>query len=148
MAPFIKGSEDDLACTGDYPPIMSCSVPIKPPAQEDPRSESVFIEGEASKSQDPFLWYSDNETRMRTLGVIRSDDAETKSRQETRQQRKTCISFEVHPSLVLDNELEDIFDGLSLNDDDDCDLDLEFDNAETDLSTVTPADLLRVLLEM
>jgi len=86
---------------------------------------------------------------VRTLGVIRSDDAETKSRQESRRQRKTCISFEVHPSLVLDDEVEDMFDSLSLDDDDDdYNLDLEFDNAETNLLVVNSADLLRVLLEM
>lgn len=151
MAPLINDSDDDLSCT--CAENYSCGLvgttyrePLKPPmmscSQEDVSASLVV---EVKKSDDPFLYYSNDETRMRALRLI--DDDSVEQRQAVRQ-RKTRISFEVHPSLFLD---EIMFDDLSYDgvDDLDLDFDLNLDNNETDLtSSADTAELLRQLLEI
>ena len=64
------------------------------------------------KYADAFLHYSNDETRMNTLKLIelsgndRNAEEETKHKNRLIQQRKTRISFEIHPILLLE-ELDD-----------------------------------------
>ena len=53
-----------------------------------------------SKQEDPFLYYSHQETRMNAL-LMNSDDNDERTVQES-EVRKTIISYELHPSLLLD----------------------------------------------
>lgn len=148
MAPLII-DDDDTTCSNDYSWSMVFSAPMKPPAEEDARDQKVVsVEGAVDKS-DPFLYYSDDETRMRAIRLI-DDGPEEGSRQQVRRQRKTRISFEVHPSLVLDDDVDDVFDDLSLGDDDELDFDLDFDLKldEADMANLNSADLFRQLLEL
>ena len=75
------------------------------------------------KAQDPFLYYSNDTIRMKTLKleqVTNKDHDVVSSRdQQHPVKRKTRHSFELHPSLLLDDLLTD----LDLNDDDDEDMD-------------------------
>ena len=62
------------------------------------------------KSQDPFLYYSNDEKRMNML-KLKDDDSETETRSVLQEssQRKTRISFELHPSLILGDVLDDLY---------------------------------------
>ena len=83
------------------------------------------------KVVDPFLYYSNDKIRMRELRLedVENDssvDASSSSSLPTQDQspptceRKTRISFELHPSLLLEDLMREIFD-----EDDDC---LDFDD--------------------
>ena len=75
------------------------------------------------KAQDPFLYYSNDTIRMKTLKLeqVTNKDHDVVSRQDQQHpvKRKTRHSFELHPSLLLDDLLTD----LDSNDDDDEDMD-------------------------
>ena len=75
------------------------------------------------KAQDPFLYYSNDTIRMKALKfeqVTNKDhDVVSSQIQQHSMKRKTRHSFELHPSLLLDDLLTD----LDLNDDDDEDMD-------------------------
>ena len=74
------------------------------------------------KSDDPFLYYSNAEIRIKTLKYDDSDEGSSSSSNEfdasSRPVRKTRISFELHNTAVF----EDMFDDLPEEDD------LDFDN--------------------
>ena len=67
------------------------------PPIERPRRKLV------SKQEDPFLYYSHQETRMNTL-LMNGDESDERAVQES-DFRKTMISYELHPSLLLDSLL-------------------------------------------
>lgn len=65
-----------------------------------------------------FLRYSNDETRMNTLML--KEAPKCQRQQRVTQERKTRISFEVHPSLILED--------LLFDDDGDCDCIAESDD--------------------
>ena len=89
---------------------------------------------DASRSVDKkyveaFIRYSNDETRMDTLKLVevsgndRNSEEETKHTNRLIQQRKTRISFELHPSLLLEDYMNELG-----NDHDDSELgDFDFD---------------------
>jgi len=54
------------------------------------------------KHQDPFLYYSHQETRMNEL-LLNDDNVDGEQVIRVSDVRKTRISFEVHPSLVIES---------------------------------------------
>lgn len=108
-------------------------VPTKNPDNDDRAASPTSITSLSSGTQqrqgrDAFLYYSNDEVRINAL-KLRGDGS--RANHETHQQqqqpleveveRKTKLSFELHPSLLL----EDLFDGV---DDDmfgDEDIDIE-----------------------
>mmetsp|Transcript_32565 Transcript_32565/g.55469 ORF Transcript_32565/g.55469 Transcript_32565/m.55469 type:complete len:151 (-) Transcript_32565:191-643(-) len=62
------------------------------------------------KSDDPFLYYSDDDIRMTTLKleVLETDLPLNINMADV--QRKTVLSFELDPLLLLDDMIEEIFD--------------------------------------
>eukprot|EP00984_Skeletonema_dohrnii_P027612 scaffold17230_cov80-Skeletonema_dohrnii-CCMP3373.AAC.1 len=55
------------------------------------------------KHEDPFMYYSHQETRMNALLLSSGENDEQVARES--QVRKTRISFELHPSLLLEDLL-------------------------------------------
>eukprot|EP00984_Skeletonema_dohrnii_P022741 scaffold11846_cov72-Skeletonema_dohrnii-CCMP3373.AAC.2 len=81
--------------------------------------EAGIDESEQADKVDAFLLYSNDEVRMRTLsgGLVGADQdstsTETEGEDSTRKRkRKTRISFELHPSVFIEDSL------LAGNDDD------------------------------
>lgn len=68
-----------------------------------------------NKQEDPFMWYSNQETRMNAMLFKDSDVPATATNSNKKVVRKTRISFEIHPSLLFD----DIIFGSDLEDQDD-----------------------------
>ena len=69
-----------------------------------------------NKHEDPFMWYSNQETRMNAMLFKDSDvPAATATNNNKKVVRKTRLSFEIHPSLLFDDilgsDLEDQEDG-------------------------------------
>ena len=69
-----------------------------------------------NKQDDPFMYYSNQETRMNAM-LFKNNDvpAATATNNNKKVVRKTRISFEIHPSLLFD----DIIFGSDLEDQDD-----------------------------
>jgi len=67
-----------------------------------------------SKSDDAFLYYSNDEVRLSTLKMDGGKPTTESSRQ---QRRKTRISFELHDSLVTEDLLEEMLGDDSYDDD-------------------------------
>ena len=68
-----------------------------------------------NKQEDPFMWYSNQETRMNAMLFKNNDVPATATNNNKKVVRKTRISFEIHPSLLFD----DIIFGSDLEDQDD-----------------------------
>ena len=101
--------------------------------------------------EDAFLYYSNDEIRLKTLkleeGSSSAVDTRTTSKasSSSRQyERKTRISFEVDPLLVLGDDLDELF-----NDDDEDDFfgDIDFSHLKNDHND-SKVDLLTELLRM
>ncbi len=98
--------------------VCEMTVPTK---QYDARSTKKTFKINSSvafiKSDDPFLYYSINENRMKTLLGNDAEDEDESPRTESSEsskpnnessfsvERKTRISFEVHHSLILGDEM-------------------------------------------
>ena len=67
-----------------------------------------------NKQEDPFMWYSNQETRMNAMLFKNNDVPATATNSNKKVVRKTRISFEIHPSLLFD----DIIFGSDLEDQD------------------------------
>ncbi|KAK1733179.1 hypothetical protein QTG54_016156 [Skeletonema marinoi] len=67
------------------------------PSAKRPRRRPV------RKNEDPFMYYSHQETRMNAL-LLSSGENDAQVARES-QVRKTRISFELHPSLLLEDLL-------------------------------------------
>ena len=67
-----------------------------------------------NKQEDPFMWYSNQETRMNAM-LFKDSDVQATANSNKKVVRKTRISFEIHPSLLFD----DIIFGSDLEDQDD-----------------------------
>eukprot|EP00581_Thalassiosira_minuscula_P009622 CAMPEP_0183708716 /NCGR_PEP_ID=MMETSP0737-20130205/4937_1 /TAXON_ID=385413 /ORGANISM="Thalassiosira miniscula, Strain CCMP1093" /LENGTH=95 /DNA_ID=CAMNT_0025936631 /DNA_START=1033 /DNA_END=1320 /DNA_ORIENTATION=- len=79
------------------------------------------LSAESIKSNDAFLYYSNDDIRMKTLKL--EEVPETVGAIEIRVPRKTRISFELHPSVLLEDLMEEedgdnediIFDSIDNN---------------------------------
>mmetsp|Transcript_27813 Transcript_27813/g.47279 ORF Transcript_27813/g.47279 Transcript_27813/m.47279 type:complete len:148 (-) Transcript_27813:58-501(-) len=91
------------------------------------------------KSEDPFLYYSNDDVRMKTLRLEEVSDSSTRTENAT---RKTRLSFEVHPSMIFDDMLDELY-----GDDDDLLGEIDIDNLEADGSG-SVSDLLAQLLQI
>ena len=78
------------------------------------------------KVEDPFLYYSNDRVRMRELRLQDVNDdspdhGSSSSSLSAQQQstatcvRKTRITFELHPHLLLEDLMEDLFDDVSFD---------------------------------
>mmetsp|Transcript_28464 Transcript_28464/g.60298 ORF Transcript_28464/g.60298 Transcript_28464/m.60298 type:complete len:159 (-) Transcript_28464:221-697(-) len=66
-------------------------------------------------SNDAFLYYSDDRNRMKAL-KLEDDEAASTERVSNQCERKTRLSFELHPSLILDDMLDELFSEDESND--------------------------------
>ena len=64
------------------------------PSAKRPRRRPV------RKHEDPFMYYSDQETRMNELHLNGDNDNDEQVARES-DERKTRISFELHPKVLL-----------------------------------------------
>eukprot|EP00581_Thalassiosira_minuscula_P010667 CAMPEP_0183724118 /NCGR_PEP_ID=MMETSP0737-20130205/17339_1 /TAXON_ID=385413 /ORGANISM="Thalassiosira miniscula, Strain CCMP1093" /LENGTH=137 /DNA_ID=CAMNT_0025954611 /DNA_START=127 /DNA_END=540 /DNA_ORIENTATION=+ len=101
---------------------------------EDSQSHADF-----SKSDDPFLYYSNDEVRIMTLKLKEVPETKKCFNSTT---RKTRISFEVHPSLVLDEMFQELY-----GDEQDPLDDIDFHNLIAK-ENVSESELLTLLLEL
>lgn len=58
-----------------------------------------------NKQEDPFMWYSNQETRMNAMLFKDSDVPATATNSNKKVVRKTRISFEIH--IIFGSDLED-----------------------------------------
>ena len=101
-------------------------------------SASHSVSSATKKSEDAFLYYSNDEIRIKTLKLKEVDI--TSVSEDMSQQRKTRISFELDPMLILGDELEEMFD------DEDDFSDIDFSHLKT--GSKDYMDLLAKLLQM
>eukprot|EP00584_Thalassiosira_punctigera_P009209 CAMPEP_0172534186 /NCGR_PEP_ID=MMETSP1067-20121228/6642_1 /TAXON_ID=265564 ORGANISM="Thalassiosira punctigera, Strain Tpunct2005C2" /NCGR_SAMPLE_ID=MMETSP1067 /ASSEMBLY_ACC=CAM_ASM_000444 /LENGTH=146 /DNA_ID=CAMNT_0013318949 /DNA_START=113 /DNA_END=553 /DNA_ORIENTATION=+ len=97
MAPFQeeKFSDYDSSCAGANAPEKSL--------------QDVCQEGK--KYDDAFLYYSNDDVRIKTLKMIEVSEMESRQAARGGQERKTRISFELHDSLILEDLLKGVCDG-------------------------------------
>eukprot|EP00585_Thalassiosira_rotula_P010710 CAMPEP_0196133406 /NCGR_PEP_ID=MMETSP0910-20130528/2645_1 /TAXON_ID=49265 /ORGANISM="Thalassiosira rotula, Strain GSO102" /LENGTH=143 /DNA_ID=CAMNT_0041393131 /DNA_START=40 /DNA_END=471 /DNA_ORIENTATION=+ len=81
----------------------SCSIPMPMIEGKD------HTEADSLKFGDAFLYYSNDEIRMKTLELQDIKDANTMM-EPSRQERKTRISFELDPFLILEDKMDEMFD--------------------------------------
>lgn len=107
-------------------------------------SQDTKIKNCIEKSNDPFLYYSNDEIRIKTLKMNEdplSIELQGLAKMATNQtKRKTRISFEMHPDAVMG--LEDMLDVIGDITEDDIDFDLGLDDS------ITETDLFRELLQL
>ena len=87
-------------------------VPTFPQAENAGSGGSSNVSAEDNvtdlRSQDPFLYFSDQRRRMAYLTHHEKNVDQDNPPQQQQTTRRTRISFEVHPSLLLD----DLFDNI------------------------------------
>mmetsp|Transcript_39045 Transcript_39045/g.66585 ORF Transcript_39045/g.66585 Transcript_39045/m.66585 type:complete len:157 (+) Transcript_39045:88-558(+) len=88
-------------------------------SQQQPQVQDSNFDAESSrfttlqkhKSDDPFLCYSDDTVRLKILKYEEVDEtslSEVKAKSSTRV-RKTRLSFELHPSVLLEDFLDEMY---------------------------------------
>ena len=106
---------------------------------------------------DAFLHYSNDETRMNTL--MMKETPKYQRQQRVTQERKTRISFEVHPSLILEDllfdddgdfiaESDDIGSLLDCEDDSTDDIEYLLENTEADNTAQVDRETMNLFREM
>ena len=106
---------------------------------------------------DAFLHYSNDETRMNTL--MMKEAPKYQRQQRVTQERKTRISFEVHPSLILEDllfdndgdciaESDDIGSLLDCEDDSTDDIGYLLENTEADNTAQVDRETMNLFREM
>ena len=106
---------------------------------------------------DAFLHYSNDETRMNTL--MMKEASKCQRQQRVTQERKTRISFEVHPSLILEDllfdndgdciaESDDIGSLLDCEDDSSDDIEYLLENTEADNTAQVDRETMNLFREM
>jgi len=106
---------------------------------------------------DAFLHYSNDETRMNTLML--KEASKYQRQQRVTQERKTRISFEVHPSLILEDllfdndgdciaESDDIGSLLDCEDDSTDDIEYLLENTEADNTAQVDRETMNLFREM
>ena len=131
---------------------------VKMIALEDKISSSQSQDCQ-NDAEDAFLHYSNDQVRMTTLMLKDDDDEDSQKsveapprrRQRTGPaavERKTRISFELHHSLVMEEDLLAMFDSEDEDQDDEDDHCCNVDLDEEKMSKMSPTELLDVLLQM
>ncbi|KAL7549223.1 hypothetical protein ACHAWF_012495 [Thalassiosira exigua] len=149
MAPLYdddESSHDDSCMDVDFSPVKRSQDASAVPTDAGRRRARKC----ASKSDDPFLYYSDDHVRMKTLKL--EDDRVTDGKGEKENakpiERKTRISFELHPSLIMEDMLEEL-EGCNDDYDELMALDCELSKGDEQAANVSGSlDLLKQLLEM
>ena len=77
--------------------------------QQQPQEEASKATNDREKSDDAFAYYSNDEIRMKTLKLQECDIDSTIPAMPSRQERKTRLSFELDPYLILEDELEELY---------------------------------------
>ena len=98
------------ASSGDNAQQLGQAIHV--PTFPEPRQRAPVEDADALRSQDPFLYFSDQRRRMAHLTGNEEEvnDQDNPPQQQQRVvERRTRISFEVHPSLLLDDLLDDLF---------------------------------------
>mmetsp|Transcript_8061 Transcript_8061/g.17474 ORF Transcript_8061/g.17474 Transcript_8061/m.17474 type:complete len:113 (-) Transcript_8061:89-427(-) len=108
MAPLFK---DETITRGARIEVYDSSYFRQELPQQHQESESCC------KMDDPFLYYSNDEVRMKTLKLETISEAEVAD--STTTSRRTRISFELHPSVMFG----DMMNGLYMDCDDNIDID-------------------------
>ena len=87
--------------------------------QDDASSSSTDA---ATRYDDAFLYYSNDDVRIKTLKMAEDPTPEQVSEPQQRSistssasERKTMISFELHPSLIMEDVLADLCDDDNKN---------------------------------
>ncbi|KAL7525462.1 hypothetical protein ACHAWF_001373 [Thalassiosira exigua] len=137
MAPLCN---DESSQDGSYEG-MDCQCARDRDAATDASRERT--ESCASKSEDPFLYYSDDDVRMKTLKMV--DGRIEPEPTSGPRQRKTRLSFELHPSLILEDVIDELDSGDDFLDIDDRLFEAD-DRADSDASDTL--DLLKQLLDL
>jgi hypothetical protein len=110
-------SEDANAATKDEhdaSTILTVAVAINNTCASASEPRSKRQKKPVHKHEDPFMYYSHQETRMNAL-LLRSNDENDEQVAKESVDRKTRISFELHPSLLLDDLfLEDQYLGAEV----------------------------------
>ena len=70
----------------------------------------------SDQSYDAFLYYSNDEVRIRVLKLQEPTDAESTSIEMSRHERKTRLSFELDPLLMMEDMMEELLDDDELSD--------------------------------
>lgn len=144
MAPLYE--EETITCNSatfdfDYAPKKmlsaedSCSNSTSPVAA----IETKPIHADLCKSDDPFLYYSNDDIRLKALKFedVSETNCSTKTGDE-RASRKTRISFELHPDVIFEGMLDGILD-----DDEDIFGEIDYDGEDG-----SESDLLAQLLQL
>jgi hypothetical protein len=150
--------------TASQHPISATSY-IKTPMDDNRRTRDVgsptmFVREPGHqpqpilKVQDPFLYYSNDQVRMKELLLQDDDSSDDESsptslsdqeQQTTTSVRKTRISFELHPSLLLEDLMDELLLDDSLNFDDIPDASLPTDEQDSDEVSDTINILRRIM---
>ena len=115
--------------------------------------EQVHIDDNCSSSSgstdDAFSYFSNNEIRLKTLKLqeVDHDVLATTTRTSRQYERKTRLSFELDPQLILEDELEEIFGNDDEADEDFFELDFSHLN-KNGQSNTSKLNLLAELLQM
>lgn len=133
--------------------FFTLEVPTK---QAQDTSNSSPTKAEAK--HDAFSYYSNDVTRMNTLLMKEAPKTQRQQRVLT-QERKTRISFEVHPSLILEDllfdndgdciaESDDIGSLLDCEDDSTDDIGYLLENTEADNTAQVDRETMNLFREM
>lgn len=85
-------------------------IQVKTKDGTDDTKEDCHLSTASSAKQDAFLRYSNNEFRMNTLMLSSSSSRssiKTQASSQQRVERKTRLSWELHPSLLIEDMLLD-----------------------------------------
>ena len=97
MAPLYQ---DDFS---DDEEMYVCHVPLSESVSQQ-TCHVATKNDDVSKSDDPFLFYSNDDVRMSALKLKEVSETERPT------ERKTRISFELHPDLVLEEMADSLYD--------------------------------------
>ena len=132
MAPFDKETYCCDSSFNDTPQQDAHSFVVPTATETKPHHTEV------SKSDDAFLYYSNDEIRLKAMKLQKVPET---VRTSDIKERKTRLSYEVDPLLAMEDMLDDIFD-----EDEEFDMsDLIVDFPSKDSSK---ADLLKQLLDI
>ena len=118
MAPLLL--DESFYLSGDES-CIDTTIELKNQSQD--HATSIIMNKEThynkrTKEDDAFLYYSNDEIWLKTLKLEEVDD--TAASKTSRQERKTRLSFEIDPLLVLG---DDILDELYDDDQEESDID-------------------------
>ncbi len=146
MAPLIINDDNSTPSCDD----STCIVKMASCTPTKKRSRDTYENSSQAVVVDAFEYYSDDEILIKTLKLqdtTTTPRSQQKNSQDKKTERKTRLSFEMHPSAMFDDMFDDDVDDV--DDDsllDDLDFNIDYSRRTTDLSIATKEDLLRELL--